>query len=187
MPSGEVQTDDIVRHALASGKEVFVPYLHKSLFTTNPAIPARIMDMVRLNDIQDYESLKRDRWGIPSIDPATVDDRQRILGGAETQNPDQITLDLVLMPGVAFDIAPQSNEIRRLGHGRGFYDLFLERYAEKLEKLNVKGPSVLLYGLGLKEQFLSSATEEIPVGSYDQPLHGLILGDGKTVGPDQVD
>lgn len=187
MPSAEVQTDDIVRHALASGKQVFVPYLHKSPFTSNPDMPPRVMDMVRLEDVPDYESLKRDKWGIPSIDPATVHQRQRILGGPDAQQSDQTTLDLILMPGVAFDVAPISKEIRRLGHGRGFYDLFLERYAEKLEQLHVKGPSVLLYGLGLKEQFLSSGTGEVPVGPYDQPLHGLILGDGKTVVPDQID
>ncbi|CAN8102869.1 unnamed protein product [Discula destructiva] len=186
MPAAEVQTDDIVRHALASGKHVFVPYLHKSPFPSNPAMPARVMDMVRLNDVQDYESLERDKWGIPSIDPATVHERQRILGDADAQQPDQAVLDIILLPGVAFDVAPTSNEVRRLGHGRGFYDLFLERYAEKLKGLNVKEPSVLLYGLGLKEQFLSSANEEVPVGPYDQPLHGLILGDGKTVVPDQI-
>lgn len=195
MPSGEVQTDDIVRHALAAGKQVFVPYLHKSPFPSNPEIPSRVMDMVRLNDIADYESLKRDKWGIPSIDPATVNQRLRILDGpsaAQQQHqPDgqqATTLDLILMPGVAFDLAPGSNEIRRMGHGRGFYDLFLERYAEKLERLNVKGPSVLLYGLGLKEQFLSPESgQEVPVGPYDQPLHGLILGDGQTVVPEPID
>lgn len=187
MPSAEVQTDVIVRDALASGKQVFVPYLHKSPFPANPAMPARVMDMVRLDDVQDYESLKRDKWGIPSIDPATVHDRQMVLGGADVQHSDQATtLDLILMPGVAFDVAPQSNETRRLGHGRGFYDLFLDRYAEKLERLGVKGPSVLLYGLGLREQYLSSSDEEIPVGPYDQPLHGLILGDGMTIVPGQV-
>lgn len=149
------------------------------------------MDMVRLNDIADYESLERDKWGIPSIDPTTVSQRERILDGPvrheQADNP-QATLDLILMPGVAFDLAPGSNEIRRMGHGRGFYDLFLERYAEKLKRLNVEGPSVLLYGLGLKEQFLSPATgEEVPVGPYDQPLHGLILGDGRTIVPEHID
>lgn len=189
MPSAEVQTDEIVRHALALGKQVFVPYLHKSPFPSSPdrPMPARVMDMVRLNNVQDYESLKRDKWGIPSIDPATVQERHRILGTSDRKPSDQPLLDLILMPGVAFDLAPNSREIRRLGHGRGFYDLFLERYAERLEQLHVKGPSVLLYGLGLKEQFLSSATDEVPVGPYDQPLHGLILGDGKTVLPDQID
>lgn len=191
MPSAEVQTAEIVRHALASGKQVFVPYLHKSPFTSNPDadpnIPTRVMDMVRLNNIEDYESLKPDKWGIPSIDPTTVGQRQRILGGPDVQHSEQATLDLILMPGVAFDIAPESKEIRRLGHGKGFYDFFLERYAEKLGRLDVQKPSVLLYGLGLREQFLSSPTEEVPVGPYDQPLHGLLLGDGKIVVPDQID
>lgn len=190
MPTAEVQTDAIVRHALASGKQVFVPYLHKSPLVTAPAVtPARVMDMVRLDDIHDYESLKRDKWGIPSIDPTTVHQRQRILGGSDAHHSDQATLDLILMPGVAFDLGPKSNEIRRLGHGRGFYDFFLERYAEKLNTLDRQRPSVLLYGLGLKEQFLSSATDEVPVGPYDQPLHGLILGNGdiKTTVPNQID
>lgn len=186
MPSAEVQTDEIVRHALASGKHVFVPYLHKSPFTSRPNVPGRVMDMVRLDNIEDYESLKRDKWGIPSIDPATVQHRQRMLGSS-TMEPTQPTLDLILMPGVAFDMDPESHEIRRLGHGRGFYDLFLERYAEKLKGLGVKGPSVLLYALGLKEQFLYSQSEQVPVGPLDQPLHGLILGDGKTVVPGQID
>ncbi|KAL1864197.1 hypothetical protein Daus18300_007794 [Diaporthe australafricana] len=188
MPSAEVQTDAIVQHALALGKQVFVPYLHKSPLSSAPgATPARVMDMVRLDGIQDYQSLKRDKWGIPSIDPATVHSRQRILGGPDAHRSDQATLDLILMPGVAFDVAPTSNEIRRLGHGRGFYDFFLQRYAEKLEALNRQNSSVLLYGLGLEEQFLSSATDEIPVGPYDQPLHGLILGNGdiKTAVPNK--
>lgn len=190
MPSAEVQTDAIVQHALALGKQVFVPYLHKSpLSSAGSTTPTRVMDMVRLDSLQDYQSLKRDKWGIPSIDPATVHSRQRILGGPDAHHSDQATLDLILMPGVAFDVAPGSKEIRRLGHGRGFYDFFLQRYAEKLEALNQQKSSVLLYGLGLKEQFLSSATEEVPVGPFDQPLHGLILGNGdiKTAVPKQID
>lgn len=192
MPAAEVQTDEIVRHALASGKQVYVPYLHKSPFTSSGSnagtnLPARVMDMVRLNSVEDYESLGRDKWGIPSIDPSTVAQRERILGDRDAQHPNDATLDLILMPGVAFDVAPDSREIRRLGHGKGFYDFFLERYAEKLGALSVQKPSVLLYGLGLKEQFLSSPTEAVPVGPYDQPLHGLLLGDGRIIVPDEID
>lgn len=188
MPTAEVQTDAIVRHALTSGKQVFVPYLHKSpLLSTDT--PARVMDMVRLEDIRDYESLKRDKWGIPSIDPATVHQRQRILGGPDAQHSSQSTLHLILMPGVAFDVDRGHGQIRRLGHGRGFYDLFLDRYDAKMAALNHQESSVLLYGLGLSEQFLSSSTGEIPVGPYDQPLSGLILGNGdiKDVAQNQID
>ncbi|KAF7561711.1 hypothetical protein G7046_g2433 [Stylonectria norvegica] len=179
MPSGEIQTDAIVRHALADGKEVFVPYLHRSPLET-PGTPARVMDMVHLENLQDYESLKLDGWGIPSIDPASVHQRQRILGGPDAHHSQQATLDFMLMPGVAFDI-DEAGSVRRLGHGKGFYDFFLNRYLSKLETKNVGGEKpILLYGLALTEQLLSATSDgQIPTGQYDRGLHGLILGDGE--------
>lgn len=180
MPSAEVQTDALVRHSLAAGKQVFVPYLHKSPLAS-PGSPARVMDMVQLRDLRDYESLARDRWGIPSVDPATVHERCRILGGPDTQHSDKSTLDLLLMPGVAFDVDPESGLIRRCGHGKGFYDFFLYRYGLKVAAMGSKrAPPVLLYGLSLAEQFLpSSSGNSVPTGALDNPLHGLILGDGE--------
>ncbi|KAJ4416947.1 hypothetical protein N0V85_002064 [Neurospora sp. IMI 360204] len=179
MPTGEIQTDGIVRHALESGKEVFIPYLHKNPLAS-PTLPARVMDMVRLRDLHDYESLKPDRWGIPSIDPATVHERQSVFG---VKN-DQTLLDLILMPGVAFDIDPETGAIRRLGHGKGFYDYFINRHNQKSVELGKQETPVLLYGLALSEQFLSSPSEgSVPVGPHDQPLDGLILGDGEIKSP----
>jgi len=180
MPSGEVQTDAIVRHSLSSGKHVFVPYLHRSPLPS-PGLPARVMDMVQLKDLADYESLKRDRWGIPSIDPATAHERRRILGGPDAQHSDRSTLDLLLMPGVAFDVDPKTGLIRRCGHGRGFYDFFVHRYEQKLSGL---GPDqavpVLLCGLSLSEQFLPpSGRDAVPTGPLDRPLDRLIVGDGE--------
>lgn len=179
MPTAEVQTDAIVRHALAAGKQVFVPYLHKSPFDT-PGTPARVMDMVHLENVQDYENLKLDRWGIPSIDPATVYQRQRILGGPDAQHSEQATLDLVLMPGVAFDM-DESGSLRRLGHGKGFYDFFLNRYVAKAEAKHILDEKpLLLYGLALTEQFiLPSDGHAVPTGQYDRGLHGLLLGNGE--------
>lgn len=178
MPSGEVQTDAIVRHALVSGKQVFIPYLHKSPLET-PNTPTRVMDMVHLKSIQDYESLQLDRWGIPSIDPATVHERQRILGGPDVHRSDQAGLDLMLLPGVAFDF-DESGAIRRLGHGKGFYDFFMNRYLAKVASPSNEARPILFYGLGLTEQLLSgSPEEEIPMGQYDRRLHGLVLGSGQ--------
>jgi 5-formyltetrahydrofolate cyclo-ligase len=186
MPTGEVQTDAIVRHALESGKEVFVPYLHKNPLPS-PDLPVRVMDMVRLRDIRDYESLKPDRWGIPSIDPATVHDRQRIFGGPDAQHSDKAVLDLILMPGVAFDRDPSTGAIRRLGHGKGFYDYFINRHKAKAAALGMQEHPVLLFGLALSEQFLASPAEgSVPVGPLDQPLHGLILGNGRVESPTET-
>jgi len=183
MPSGEIQTDGIVRHALETGKEVFVPYLHKNPLPS-PDLPARVMDMVRLKDIRDYESLKPDRWGIPSIDPATVHERQRIFGGPDAQHSDKTFLDLILMPGVAFDRDPDTGDIRRLGHGKGFYDYFINRHNAKLLTLGMQEHPVLLFGLALSEQFLACPSEgSVPVGPLDQPLDGLILGNGDIESP----
>lgn len=177
MPSAEVQTDAIVRHAIDSGKQVFVPYLHKSPLET-PDTPARVMDMVRLGSIQDYESLKLDRWGIPSVDPATVHQRQRILGGPDVHRSDMAGLDFMLVPGVAFEF-DEAGALRRLGHGKGFYDFFLNRYLALAASPDSGKTPISLYALALTDQLLTgSSAGQIPMGQYDRPLHGLILGDG---------
>ncbi|KAI1657527.1 5-formyltetrahydrofolate cyclo-ligase [Daldinia decipiens] len=182
MHGGEIQTDPIVRHALSSGKQVFVPYLHRSGLQLNDG-PTRLMDMVSLKDVEDYESLKRDKWGIPSVDASTVHERKRSVGELDGKRSEDISLDLILMPGVAFDVDPQSKAIRRLGHGKGFYDYFLHRYAlaaSPEEKTRNGRPAVLLYALALKEQLISpSSGESVPVGPHDQPIDGLFLGDGQ--------
>ncbi|KAK9773565.1 hypothetical protein AB5N19_11043 [Seiridium cardinale] len=182
MPNGEIQTDPIVRHALSAGKQVFVPYLHKSGLSNGEG-PARLMDMVSLRDIADYESLRRDKWGIPSVDAATVNDRQRSVGELEGKSSRDAPLDLILMPGVAFDTDPTTGTVRRLGHGKGFYDYFLHRYALRAtekERASDGHPAVLLYALGLSEQFLlASSGESVPVGPHDQPIDGLFLGSGE--------
>ncbi|KAG5984802.1 hypothetical protein E4U55_003167 [Claviceps digitariae] len=178
MPSGEIQTDAIVRHALESGKQVFVPFLHKPSPNAQD-FPPRVMDMVHLKDIQDYESLKLDRWGIPSIDPATVHERQRILGDPDAHHSDEAGLDLMLLPGVAFDF-DESGDVRRLGHGKGFYDRFMNQYLAKTRSSDNEARPTQFYALALTEQLLSGRPEQrVPMGPYDRRLHGLVLGNGQ--------
>ncbi|PHH86334.1 hypothetical protein CDD83_10392 [Cordyceps sp. RAO-2017] len=178
MPAAEVQTDAIVRHALACGKQVFVPYLHKPGPEAPPGAPPRLMDMVSLAGLRDYESLRPDRWGIPSVDPASVRHRRRLLGEppAARHPSDEAPLDLMLLPGVAFDL-DDAGFVRRLGHGRGFYDYFLNRY---LAALGDGAAPLPLYGLALTEQLLSpSSGQSVPVHLHDRTLHGLVLGTGE--------
>jgi len=126
--------------------------------------------------------LKKDSWGIPSIDAEAIGERESILIGGN------VGLDLILMPGVAFDVDHQSGFVRRLGHGKGFYDYFLQRYKETQssqvgKQSTDQGIDVLLYGLALEEQFLEPEKgTSVPVGEQDFLLHGLFVGDGKIVG-----
>ena len=137
MPKSELSTRDIVTHAFAHDKQVFVPYLYK-LHTQDRGKPVSVMDMVSLHSKSDFEGLDRDAWGIPSVAENSIVGRERILdipdtgnGGHEWEShndngstkTEKGRLDMIIMPGVAFD-----KDLARLGHGKGFYDVFLERY-----------------------------------------------------------
>ena len=90
----ELSVDAVLRAALAEGKKVVVP-----LVTS-----ATEMVPVVLRNMEDFEL---DRYGIRSVrEPAELCEAQAI--------------DLVLVPGVAFD-----REGGRLGMGAGYYDRFL--------------------------------------------------------------
>ncbi|CAF9904704.1 MAG: hypothetical protein ALECFALPRED_009394 [Alectoria fallacina] len=147
MPKGEVVTRAIIHDALGQGKQVFVPYIYST--TVQDHLKSRsTMDMISLRSKSDYEGLEPDAWGIPSVAENSIAERGRILedlgeySGAVSQDvttsernskswsTDSRRLDLIVMPGVAFD-----RSLGRLGHGKGFYDYFLKRYHEKVSPL----------------------------------------------------
>ena len=129
MPGREVSTREIVLQALKDEKHVYVPYLHKGHVSKG-----KTMDMLKLHDRHDFESLVPDAWGIPSLSPDTVLQRSNALGGMGVPNEDMDgqgnfpTLDVIYMPAVAFDHSRQ-----RLGHGKGFYDRYLHTYRTCLD------------------------------------------------------
>ena len=135
MPKSELSTRDILTNAFALDKEVFVPYLYK-LNSQDGSKPVSVMEMVSLHSKSDFESLDRDAWGIPSVPEGSIGTREQILcitgdGGHEKESPKENSstktekgkLDMIIVPGVAFD-----KVLSRLGHGKGFYDNFLQRY-----------------------------------------------------------
>jgi 5-formyltetrahydrofolate cyclo-ligase len=127
MPSGEIATSGIVRDALAQGKRVFIPYTY-NLSEPQEGQPKSIMDMVELKSDEDFATLKPDKWGIPTPAHDSIPARANSFGHEGTTNgktvdaKDGSGLDLVVMPGMAFDA-----NFGRLGHGKGFYDYFLRR------------------------------------------------------------
>ncbi|PYH48916.1 5-formyltetrahydrofolate cyclo-ligase [Aspergillus saccharolyticus JOP 1030-1] len=180
MPVGELSTTTIVRDALANGKEVFVPYIHKLELSEQSR--TSVMDMLLLESMEEFEALKPDNWGIPSLSEAQALSRENCFGGkGVSPQPEDATkgpygLDLIVMPGMAFD-----EGFRRLGHGKGYYDHFLTRYSRESAASEPTRPKLpYLVALSLKEQMLPP-TEEIPVAEHDWPVDVLIVGDDRTL------
>ena len=135
MPAGELRTGEIVRDAFRRGKQVFVPYIYK-LGGSAETKPSSIMEMLALRSLEDYESLQPDGWGIPTLDASSVAGRENCLGGnglrgedGALKGGDDCGLDFIVVPGMAFD-----HGRRRLGHGKGYYDRFINRYRSNVGK-----------------------------------------------------
>ena len=75
--------------------------------------------------------------------------------------PDDI--DLILVPGVAFD--PKT--FARLGRGKGHYDRFLERLRLRFASARVPAPVVL--GVAYQCQLV-----DVPAESHDQAMDGIV-------------
>ena len=98
----EIDTENLIRHALAQGKEVRLPY-----------IAAARMEFAVIRDYD--QDLTEGAFGI--LEPR--EDLRAVSGSAAlTPLPEP---DLILIPGVAFD-----ERGGRVGRGKGFYDRFLE-------------------------------------------------------------
>ncbi|KAF1982630.1 5-formyltetrahydrofolate cyclo-ligase-like protein [Aulographum hederae CBS 113979] len=177
MPNGEISTKSIVQDALKQGKSVFIPYTYK---TANPQRdqPTSVMDMVELLSWEDYESLKPDSWGIPTPSAESLAERRNNFGemgltqSKEMKPPASNLLDLIVMPGMAFD-----SSMGRLGHGKGFYDFFLARIRQHGERWGAQRLPTLV-GMALNEQLLPG-DETVPMDATDYRVDALVTGDGK--------
>lgn len=110
--------------------------------------------------------LPRMDWAAKTMAPLLVDWRALRLevrehGISEPVSGNSLpleSLDLVLVPGLAFD-----SEGRRLGRGAGFYDRFLEAFRE------ARKPTAVALGVCFEVQVV----ERIPAEKHDQPMDGL--------------
>ena len=211
MPKSEVVTKDIVLDALRQGKQIFVPYINSNIHVR--PISRSTMNMVSLRSKSDYEALEHDAWGIPTVAENSITTRIQLLedleyspdsvsqgvpdreGISKSRSRGSVKLDLIVMPGVAFD-----RDLGRLGHGKGFYDKFLTSYHDSklclLEEefkmpflgacqgLYISNPVKMrltpsaLVGLALDVQLLA---DKVPTDASDWTLDALIVGDGSLV------
>ena len=112
---GEVDTKEMIKAAIKLGKIVAVPVCRRNRIVIRPCI------------LQDKARLKKGPYGISEPAMKTFINSRDI--------------DLVVVPGVAFD-----KQGHRLGRGKGYYDCFLK-------KLPKKTPSI---GLAFDFQILPS-------------------------------
>jgi 5-formyltetrahydrofolate cyclo-ligase len=129
---GEVDARPAARAALGAGKVVAVPEVD---WEAGILIPRRVRSV--------DEGLVERRHGVPeapaSCEPVPVGD-----------------LDVVLVPGLAFDAAG-----RRLGRGGGFYDRFLSQIPARVCRI----------GLAMEAQVLP----EVPAGPDDARVDAVVL------------
>ena len=130
----EINTKGIIKKALMDNKKIYVP---RTEFKT------RLMDAVEITSLN---NLIESEYGIlePSVEEPHID-------------PNEI--DLIVVPGVAFD-----RNGGRMGYGAGFYD----RYFKKISKDNVK--KVIKLALAYDFQIL----EKIPMNEQDVPVNYII-------------
>lgn len=140
----EVCTKEIIKDIFRLGKSCFIPrYESRSSH----------MDMLKLNSLQDMETLPLTSWNIQQ--PAADDNsREEALAAGG--------LDLILMPGLGFDRSGN-----RLGRGKGFYDAYLERCIR-----HPKGKPYTI-ALAFKEQLC----QEIPVNDNDVLIDEILYED----------
>lgn len=133
MPN-EIDTSTLVKEILANPKKtLYVPRVGSNFDLNN-------MEMVQVASEEVLLSWPKNRWSIPEPPPSATS----IIASPST-------LDLIVVPGAAFD--KQNN---RLGHGRGYYD----RYIASLTKRPI------LLGLAFGCQVVDS----VPCEQYDEKL-----------------
>ncbi len=128
----EVQTGELIRHCLAGGKRVSVPITDIAGKVLTPS------------EILHYpDDLVPGAWGILEPAPGCV------------RPVDPRDLDMVVVPGVAFDLNGD-----RLGYGGGFYDRFLPRTR----------PGTVFLAPAFELQIM----DNVYPGPHDCPVHILV-------------
>lgn len=132
--ASEINTKEIINKALKDNKKIYVP---------RTEFKSRHMDAVKITSL---DNLKESTYGIlePSTDAPHIDPNE---------------LDLIVVPGVAFD-----RNGGRMGYGAGFYD----RYFKKIKKENIK--KIVKLALAYELQILN----EVPMNEQDVPVDYII-------------
>ncbi|KAE9030475.1 hypothetical protein PR003_g10117 [Phytophthora rubi] len=141
----EAATSGLLEAAFAADKKVFVPKI--------TGRSAEDLKMLQAQSMDDIRRFPKDNLQIP--DPPLLTDGGTLRDDAMQGDE----LELVLLPGVAFD-----RRGGRLGHGKGYYDSFLRRLTEHYDAIGHAPPTTI--GLCLSPQLV----EQVPLAAHDRML-----------------
>ena len=125
----EVYTHDMIKESMAKKKNVFVPYVDK-----------KNRDLI-LSKLKNWGDLQVGAYNV-------LEPKKECIQEAFVEN-----VDIVVVPGVGFDVKGN-----RIGHGRGYYDRFLN------------GSTAERVGLAFEFQIV----DRIPVDDHDEPVDKII-------------
>lgn len=145
MPNLEIQTLKLIEECFKQGKQVYLP---KCNVAPLEGRKKNYLSMLRMQTFEDVLQLQP-QGKYQLLEPLEGEDVMETGG-----------LDLIIIPGVAFTRAK-----KRLGHGAGFYDEFLNVYYKK------HGIKPHLLGVGLHEQLV----DDIPKEDHDWDLNSLVI------------
>ncbi|GME90132.1 unnamed protein product [Ambrosiozyma monospora] len=183
MPQGELPTGPLIQSCFQMNKTVYLPRITKLGKFGHEELPRfqeqkSILRFLKVDDLNEVENLiPRGKFKIREPDFKYTNDADQKGNGSKSESRDvvvindllseRIKLDLLFVPGVAFD-----SNCYRMGHGAGFYDDFIKRYVE------VHGEKPFLVGVGLKEQLVSGEDDEVlHTEEHDEKLDCVIVGD----------
>ncbi|KAG7341612.1 5-formyltetrahydrofolate cyclo-ligase [Nitzschia inconspicua] len=150
MPHGEINTDGLIADCVQRGKTLYVPEVGKNFEHCDMEL--RKVELDEDPDPQFHKKWPTNKWNIPEP-PGDMP----VLAAQPGE------LDLVIMPGLAFD-----RSRNRLGQGKGYYDRFLAR-------MKSSDKALPLVAVALSPQLVEDVS--IPVTEYDQPMDMVVLPD----------
>ena len=130
----ELQTRELFERAFAASKRVFVPCV----------LNEHDMVMLECLSLAEMDTFPRSSFGVPEPPPDS--------------GVPQFDLDLIVMPGLAFD-----SRSHRLGQGRGYYDRFVAKCRQHSQPF--------LLGVGLAPQMVPS----VPCADSDVQLDEVMI------------
>lgn len=140
----EVETENILRHILASGKTLLLPYIAANA----EGSPRMFMAPIRNYD----QDLHEGAFGI--LEPKEELRGGVVVGASLVDSSTTTEPDLILIPGLAFD-----ERGGRVGRGRGFYDRYLD------------GKKAFKLGMAFEVQILR---KKLALEPHDKLLDGMI-------------